>query len=105
MTTIEEMTMSAPHWDDFSTGELVTGDEAAELVSQRSEKPIVGATWRSYQRRWADQGLIPGPVRRIGRIPLYDAGQVIEWTNHRLGRGNKSHIVKTDEATDTKPTA
>lgn len=89
--------MTTPRWEDYSTGELVTTAQAAELVSQHSENPIIGDTWRSYQRRWADQGLIPGPKTRIGRIPLFDAGEVIEWTKHRLGQGTKSHVVKTDE--------
>ncbi len=58
-------------------GREITRDEAAEIAGVRPD------TFSGYVAR--EQA--PGPVRHIGRTPLWDEAKVQAWANARPGRG------------------
>lgn len=82
-------------WTKHSDGTLLTSPEAAALVAQVSKAPFKSSTWRAYQSKWRDEGLIPSPKRYAGPTALYDAGEVTYWATHRLGRGRRRDLPTT----------
>lgn len=78
-------------------GRQVTRDEAAEIAGVKPN------TFSGYVAR----GQAPGPVRHIGRTPLWDAAKVEKWAADRPGRGARStdRARKRASARTTEPKA
>lgn len=58
-------------------GRQITRDEAAKIAG------VTPGTFSGYVTR----GQAPGPVRHVGRTPLWDESRVQAWSDARPGRG------------------
>lgn len=67
-----------------------TGNELWRAADCAAHCCVTTSTWRSYTRT---NGTLhpPKPVTRIGRFPLWDAGQVRAWQASRPGSPVPNH--------------
>lgn len=72
--------------------ELTADQVVATIARYQPGNRITARTWRSYVSR----GRAPQPIRHIGRTPLWDPSQVLEWLQNRPGQG-----ARTDLRADT----
>lgn len=68
----------APSTIDAVFANLLDSEAVAEMIGT-----VSAATVRSYSIR----GIMPKPVRHIGRTPLWDRSDVLAWLATRPGQG------------------
>lgn len=85
---------SASPWTAHADGVLITARECSELLGQHADPPTTVRvdTWRRYQSRWREAGLIPGPKATFGKTHVYDRGEVTWWCTHRPGQGARRDL-------------
>lgn len=81
-------------WAAHANGVLITARECSELIGKHAVPPttVREDTWRRYQSRWREAGLIPAPKATYGRTHVYDQGEVTWWATHRPGQGARRDL-------------
>lgn len=69
---------------------LITAQEAVDLIKAESGSSMTATTFRAYTYR----GQAPGPVKTVGRTPLYSRKKILEWAQNRPGSGARTDIVE-----------
>lgn len=97
----------APPWAAHADGVLITARECSELIGKHAVPPttVREDTWRRYQSRWREAGLIPAPKATYGRTHVYDQGEVTWWATHRPGQGARRDLPPQQPERSSNPTS
>lgn len=73
--------------------DMLTAQDCVDLMKAETGTEIAPATFRTYVFR----GQAPAAVDKIGRTPVYDRKEILEWIHNRPGTGARTDLTRAQD--------